>query len=175
MLSGRVKGDLLTVSLALAAQMLMLADIAQTEEQAMIKLQDALESGRALDTFATFIKAQGGDSRVTKDTSLLPRANIKQTLHARQDGVLSAVNCRGLGEAAGLLGAGRVRKDDIVDPAVGFIVKKRIGEPVKKGEALIDIYANDEHRLGLAIQQLEKCIVVAQSAEKPVLLLGTVC
>lgn len=173
-LSGRAGGDLLCVSLALATQMLLLADIAGSDEQAAGMLSDALSSGRALDRFTALIEAQGGDSRVTQDTSLLPKARLVQNIGARENGVLSVVNCRGLGEAAGLLGAGRVRKSDVIDPAVGFIVKKRIGERVRMGEPLIELHANDEERLRQTAQQLEKCLIISQSAQPPKLIRGII-
>ena len=174
-LCGRAEGDLLTVSLSLASQMLKLAGIAKTEEQANDMLMDALASGRAIKKLSDLIFAQGGDSRVTEDTTLLPKARIMETIKARADGFLSAVNCRGLGEAAGLLGAGRIRKDDVVDPAVGFIVKKRIGDSVKKGDVLIDVYANDESRIMQALPQLEKCMLVSSTAQLPVLIRDIIC
>lgn len=174
-LSGRSGGDLLSVSLSLASQMLKLADIAQTDAQAHDMLMDALHSGRALKKLSELIMAQGGDSRVTADTSLLPKARIIETIKSRQDGFLSAVNCRGLGEAAGLLGAGRIRKDDVIDSAVGFIVNKRIGDSVKKGDLLIEVHANDENRLQQALPQLEKCLLISSSAEPPVLIRDIIC
>ncbi len=155
--------------------MLILAEIAKDEEHAQQMLLFAIESGQALAKLAALIDAQGGDSLVTKDTSLLPKARIFERVKAQKDGYLSAVNCRGLGEAAGLLGAGRIRKDDIVDPAVGFIVKKRIGDPVMTGETLIELHANDELRLKKAFHHIEKCLTIEQNAEKPTLIYNTVC
>ena len=174
-LSGRAAGDLLSVSLSLASQMLKLANIVQTDAQANDMLMDALHSGRAIKKLSDLILAQGGDSRVTADTSLLPKARIIETIKSRQDGFLSSVNCRGLGEAAGLLGAGRIRKDDVIDSAVGFIVNKRIGDSVKKGDVLIEVHANDENRLVQALPQLEKCMLVSSSAEPPVLIRDIIC
>ena len=174
-LSGRSEGDLLSVSLSLASQMLKLAGIALTDAQANDMLMDALNSGRAIKKLSELILAQGGDSRVTADTSLLPKARIIETIKSREDGFLSVVNCRGLGEAAGLLGAGRIRKDDVVDPAVGFIVNKRIGDSVKKGDVLIEVYANDENRLMQALPQLERCLLISSSAEPPVLIRDIIC
>ena len=81
------------------------------------------------------------------------------------------MDCRGLGEAAGALGAGRVTKDDIIDPAVGFIVKKRIGDQVSKGDALFEIHANSEEKLKEAIRTLPRCVTITDSAKKPELIL----
>ncbi len=173
-LSGHVGGDLLTVSMALAAHMLCLAGAVPDETAADSMLHDALTSGRALSKLSEIISAQGGDSRVVKDTSLMPRAHIIETVYARKKGVLSAVNCRGLGQAAGLLGAGRAKKEDVIDPAVGFIVKKRIGQHVEVGDALIEIHANDEKRLESALCMLDGCLTVSDEAKPFTLIVDTV-
>ena len=170
-LSGRVDGDLLTVSLALAEKLLCLGGAAPSEESARNKLLEALNSGSALEKLGEIIAAQGGDARVTRDTSLIPRARIIHTVSAATNGVVSAMDCRGLGEAAGALGAGRITKDDIIDPAVGFIVKKRIGDQVSKGDALFEIHANSEKKLQEAVLTLPLCVTIADSANKPELIL----
>ncbi len=170
-LAGRADGDLLTVSMALATKLLCLGNIASSEEAARSLLEDALHSGRALAKLGEIIAAQGGDAHVVQDTSLMPRARIIHTLAAEADGVISSMDCRGLGEAAGALGAGRVTKDDVIDPAVGFIVKKRIGDQVSKGDALFEIHANNEAKLKEALRSLPLCITISDSAQIPELIL----
>ena len=170
-LAGRADGDLLTVSMALATKLLCLGNIASSEEAARSLLEDALHSGRALAKLGEIIAAQGGDAHVVQDTSLMPRARIIHTLAAEADGVISSMDCRGLGEAAGALGAGRVTKDDVIDPAVGFIVKKRIGDQVSKGDALFEIHANNEAKLKEALRSLPLCITISNSAQIPELIL----
>lgn len=170
-LSGRADGDLLTVSMALATKLLCLGDIASSEDAARSLLEDALLSGRALAKLGEIIAAQGGDAHVVQDTALMPRARIIHTLAAEADGVISSMDCRGLGEAAGALGAGRVTKEDVIDPAVGFIVKKRIGDQVSKGDALFEIHANNEAKLKEALRSLPLCITISDSAQIPELIL----
>ncbi len=170
-LSGRADGDLLTVSMALAAKLLCLSDIAPNEAAARTQLEDALRSGRALTKLGEIIAAQGGSASVVQDTSLMPRAQLIHTLCAAQDGVVSSMDCRGLGEAAGALGAGRVNKDAVIDPAVGFILKKRIGDTVSVGDALFEIHANSEDKLKEAINALPRCVTISASAQVPQLIL----
>ncbi len=170
-LAGRADGDLLTVSMALATKLLCLGNIASSEVEARSLLEDALRSGRALTKLGEIIAAQGGDARVVQDTSLMPRAHIIHTLAAEADGVISSMDCRGLGEAAGALGAGRVTKDDVIDPAVGFIVKKRIGDKVSKGDALFEIHANNEAKLKEALRSLPLCITISDNVQIPELIL----
>lgn len=163
-LSGKTSGDLLTVSLALAAQMLCLTDYAKTEEEANTMLIDALRSGRALEKLGDIIAAQGGNRRVIYDTTLMPHARIIEPLHALDNGILSALNCKGLGEAAGQLGAGRITKTDTIDPAVGFVIKKRIGDAVRKGDVLFEIHANDASKFVDAQKKLLACVTLADTA-----------
>ncbi len=173
-LSGKAEGDLLTVSLALSSQMLCLAGIAQNDETAKDMLLDTLRSGRGLEKLGDIIAAQGGDRRVTRDTSLIPRARIIEMLRADGEGLLSAVNCKGLGEAAGMLGAGRITKDDVIDPSVGFIARKRIGDAVRKGDVLFEIHANDPLKLSDAQKKLASCVTLADTAQPPQLIHGMI-
>ncbi len=173
-LAGRATGDLLTVSLALASQMLTLAGIAPNDDSAKSMLYDALHSGRALTKLGDIIAAQGGDRRVIHDTSLMPRARIVAPLYSSVDGVLSATDCKGLGEAAGILGAGRITKDDTIDPAVGFIIKKRIGDAISKGDVLFEIHANDETTQKQAADRLMSCLTLASQSQPPLLIHGRI-
>lgn len=173
-LSGRLQGDLLTVSLALASRMLCLADIAKNDEDANAMLTEVLHSGRALQKLGDIIAAQDGNANVIYDTSLMPHARIISTMHAKAEGILSATACKRLGEVAGMLGAGRLKKDDVIDPAVGFIIKKRIGDYVKMGDSLFEIHANDESKLEQAMRSLEQCITLSDHAESPRLIHGFV-
>ena len=169
-LKGNCSGDLLTVALELSAAMLCLSGIAQNKDQAMDMLLDALRKKCALNKLGEIIAAQGGNARVIDDTTLMPRAQIVETLTADFDGVLSAVDCRGLGVAAQTLGAGRQKKDDTIDLSVGFIIKKRIGDRVKKGDVLFEIHANDQEKLSSVRQKLPGCLTISDRADKPILI-----
>jgi len=169
-LQGQYDGDLLTVAMALGANMLLLGGIAKEQAAAEDMLTDALVSGRGLHKLAEIIQAQGGDKRVAEDTSLMPRAKYIENVAAENTGVLSEVDCKGLGMIAGGLGAGRLTKDDDIDLSVGFIVRKRIGDNVEKGDVLFEVHANDPGRLETAKKALPRCFTLAKTAEKPQLI-----
>ncbi|MGI6235405.1 MAG: thymidine phosphorylase [Christensenellales bacterium] len=135
-LADRVKGPLLEVSLALGAQMLLAGGQAQTEAEARAMLEKALADGSGLDKFKQMITAQGGDARVCDDTSLLPQASMKTEIKSQQEGYICGMKTEQLGLAAQILGAGRLRKEDVIDYAAGYILKKRIGDFVNKGEVI---------------------------------------
>ena len=140
-LSGRAGGPLKRVSLFLGSQMLTASGVVRTEEAALVLLNRALENGEGLQKLKDMIAAQGGDPRVCDDVSLLPQAPVLYPVKARADGYLAHVNGTALGLAAQRMGAGRVSKEDKIDPAVGFVMEKRIGDFVKAGDTLCTLHA----------------------------------
>lgn len=167
-------GDLLTVAMELCAAMLIMAKIADNKKQADDMLTGALKTKRALDKLGQIIDSQGGDGNVVYDTSIMPRANYIESIFAKKSGYLSAVNCRGLGSAAGELGAARIKKQDSIDPSVGFLIKKRIGDRIEKGDELFEIHANDKDKLLAAKHKLEGYLTLSKSAKKPILLYDSI-
>ena len=143
-LSGRAAGPLKQVSLFLGSQMLVASGVTDTEEKALAMLNHALDSGAGLNKLKEMITAQGGDCRVCDDVSRLPQAPVLYPVKARQDGYLSHVNGTALGLAAQRMGAGRISKADIIDPAVGFVMEKRIGDCVKAGDTVCTLHAASE-------------------------------
>ncbi len=164
-LAGRTAGPLLQVALALGSEMLVLSGLAENAALAEERLREALRSGRGLDKLAQMITAQGGDARVCRDTGLLPQARQVKPVPAPAPGYLSAVDTQQAGEAARLLGAGRRQKDDVIDPAVGYIVLKRLGDRAEAGEPVALLHYNDR---GLA-EQAEAMLLssLTLSPEKP--------
>ncbi|WP_240491898.1 hypothetical protein, partial [Acinetobacter baumannii] len=94
-------------------------------------------SGKALETFKTFLAAQGGDASVVDDPSKLPQAAYTFELAAEADGYVASIQADRIGTAAMLLGAGRATKESTIDLAVGLVLRKKIGDSVKKGESLV--------------------------------------
>lgn len=142
-------GDLQRVSFALAEKMLVLGEIAPDKDAARGMLEQAVSSGEALERFAGMIELQGGNRRVCDDTALLPKAKEIREVKAERSGWLVATDAVGLGISAMMLGAGRSKKDDVIDPAVGFWMKKRIGQRVERGDVLGEFHlgsgqSNDE-------------------------------
>ncbi len=174
-LSGRVKGPLLEVSLLLGERMLTAGGTASTPEEARRMLLSALESGSGLERLSMMISAQGGDARVCRDTSLLPQASLLRPVLSERTGWLKEVDAQAVGYAAQGLGAGRRTKEDAIDPAVGLVMLKRIGDPVRRGEALAVIHANDAARAQAAAAALLAALSVGdRPAEKARLLYAVV-
>ena len=170
-LAGRVQGPLLTVSLALGAQMLMAGGQAGTEEEAQALLMDALHSGRGLAKFKEMIEAQGGDGQVCDDTDCLPQAPLKTRVLASRSGFVHSMKTEQLGMAAQVLGAGRLRKEDQLDYAAGYILFKRIGDAVKEGEPLAVLHHSGKAPAGKAAAMLEDAIAITDvQPPKPTLI-----
>ena len=166
-LSGGTEGDLKTVSLALGAQILRLAGRVNTAKEGLELLTEKLKSGEGLKKLQELIVNQGGDGRVAYDTSLLPKAEEKIEVAAEQDGYVSRIVTDDIGYAAKALGAGRTRKEDPIDPAVGLVMNVRLGDYVKKGQSLVTLHVNGGRGLTEAKQKVLSAIELA--AEKPVL------
>ena len=164
-LSGQAQGDLKTVALELGAYILRNAGAVKSVQEGRALLNRKLNSGEGLKKLAAMIQAQGGDPRVVYDTSLLPKAQTKLEVKSFKSGYLSQVATNRIGEAAKLLGAGREKKTDVIDPAVGIIVKKRIGDAVEVGDVLCQVFANPASDADGALHLLNGAFTV--SAEKP--------
>ena len=166
-LSGRVQGPLLEVSLELGARMLMLADAAADLSEARQKLMDALESGRGLERLHAMIAAQGGDPACCDDVTRLPQAPVIRDVPAAAAGYVQRMDTVGLGSAAQAMGAGRRVKTDVIDPAVGFVMRRRIGERVEAGEALATVHARDEASAQAASEAIARCVVIGPEPAAP--------
>ncbi|RKX88340.1 MAG: pyrimidine-nucleoside phosphorylase [Spirochaetes bacterium] len=159
-LAGKHEGDLKTVSCALASKMLILGEIYSTEEEAMAKINQVISNGDALKRFGQMIEMQGGNSEVINNTGLFASAKSIIEVKAEEDGYIQSMNTENMGMVALLLGAGRTKKTDVVDPAVGYWLKKRIGDSVRKGDVLADFYVNDKKNLEESIALFKKSIII---------------
>jgi pyrimidine-nucleoside phosphorylase len=106
----------------------------------------AIASGKAFDKFRALVIAQGGDVSFVNNPQKFPGTKFVEAVNASRSGYLSRVNARIIGEAAVRLGAGREKKGDEVDHAVGFILHRKVGDYVEKDQPLITIYANNESK-----------------------------
>ncbi|MGH2521019.1 MAG: pyrimidine-nucleoside phosphorylase [Anaerolineales bacterium] len=133
--------------LEVAGHLLALAGKARNAKAARARLEKALADGSAFAKFRQLVKAQGGDVLVIDDPTLLPKASHIETVPAPRSGYLAEVNAREIGLTAVDLGAGRAKKDDLIDYAVGLVVHHKVGDQVKKGEPLFTVHANDPAKL----------------------------
>ncbi len=161
-LQGEGPEDFRELCLHLAANMLALAGKGKPEE-CRVLADGALASGRALETFIQMVSAQGGDARVIKDISLLPKAAVVQDAVAGQDGFIARMDAEKCGAAAGMLGAGRETLDSPVDPTAGIVLLKKPGDPVKKGETIARLHTADESRISIAKEMLVSGIFYSEN------------
>ena len=174
-LSGRIEGDLKTVSLALGAQILRLAGKAESAQQGLKLLEEKLQDGSGLKKLAEMVKNQGGDERAVYDTSLLPKAPGRQEIIAERDGYLKSVSANFIGFAAKALGAGREKKEDQIDPAVGLVMNKRIGEQVKKGESLVTLHTGPISNVEEAQKYISSALTLSdEPCPSPTLIYGEI-
>ncbi len=162
-LQGRGPADLTELTLAFAEEMMRLGKIAKSKAAARKQLETALRDGSALRAFRRMVELQGGDVRVIDDPARLPRARIQVPLPAPSSGYIAQADAESIGKACVVLGAGRTRTDEAVDFAVGVSSIRKIGEPVRKGEPLLIIHANDEARLSQAKELLKIAYRIAKS------------
>ena len=142
-LRGEGPADLRTVSVVLASHMVALA-LGITVEEAKVRVEDTLNTGRAWDTFRRWITAQGGDGAVCDDPSVMKRSSIIREVRAPRSGYITHMNTEKIGEAAVVLGAGRARKEDDIDPAAGLRILKKTGDFVREGEILAYLHTERE-------------------------------
>lgn len=159
-LSGRVTGPLLAVSLALGAQMLVAGGAAESPTQGEALLREALTSGRGLEKLRAMIEAQQGDPRVCDDVTLLPQANVVRDVPAESDGFIQRMETTHLGNIAQHIGAGRREKSDTIDYSVGFVLHKRIGDFVGKGEPIATVYCQNEEDADFAELSIQNAIPI---------------
>jgi pyrimidine-nucleoside phosphorylase len=171
-LRGEGPPDLMRVTYALGAEMLLLAGTVRDRDEARRRMEVAISSGKAAEYFQRIIEAQGGDPRVVDDPGLLPEAPECDVYTAPRAGVVARVEPRAVGHGIIALGGGRTRVEDVVDPAVGFVITARPGDVVKAGEPVATIYARDEAGLAAGRDALARAIVVADEAEPPLPLIA---
>ena len=171
-LKGAGPADLIEVTMALGAAMLVLAAAASSQDAARAMMADAISSGRALIKLEEIIAAQGGDSGVVRDPGRLPRAAHTETFVAKREGVIQSVDPRAIGYGVIALGGGRRNMEDRIDPSVGFVITAKPGLHVAKDQSLATIHARSEEDLTLGRSILEGAIVIGDSMVNPLPLLS---
>jgi pyrimidine-nucleoside phosphorylase len=159
-LKGGGPADFIEHCLVVASHMLVLGQKAENLESARLMAEDKLKSGAAFDKFKQLVSAQGGNIKQLDDLSLLPQAKFVERLPSPVKGWISEVNARIVGETSVMLGAGRQKKTDSIDHAVGIMVNKKVGDPVEAGEALFTIHADNAETLQEAMRMLSDAVKV---------------
>jgi pyrimidine-nucleoside phosphorylase len=161
-LRGSGPPDLMEVTYALAAEMLVLVGTAPDLADARRQLEASVSSGRALEMFGRIIEAQGGSPGVIEDPGILPQASAVEVYRADRAGVVSAVEPRRLGRAIIELGGGRTKVDDEVDPSVGLVITVKPGDTVKAGEPIASVFARDEAGIAAGLRALGEAVTIGE-------------
>lgn len=171
-LRGEGPPDLMSVTYALGAEMLLLGGVASDRDDARRRMEVAISSGKAARKFQEIIEAQGGDPRVVDDPGLLPQAAECELFLAPRSGVVAHVEPKTIGRGITQLGGGRSRVEDVVDPTVGFVITARPGDIVRAGEPLGTVFARDKAGVSVGFAVLNQAIHISEEAEPPLPLIS---
>lgn len=169
-LRGEGPEDVTELTLILGAEMLVLAGISKTTAQARTILEDHIKDGSALAAFKQLITDQDGDASIVDHPEKLPQADGQVDVIAQASGYITAIETNELGLASVKIGGGRAKKDDIVDPAVGIMMHKKLGDAVKAGEPLATLYVNTEAPEEVQAQVLNSFTIGETKPELPPLI-----
>ena len=171
-LKGEMPEDVKEVVLELGAYMVKLAGKGEDIEENKAKLLENIENGKGYEKFIQLVENQGGDSSYIKDTNLFPKANYIEKVYSQKDGYIQSMNAKEIGKIVCDLGAGRIRKEDSIDNAVGIILNKKVSDKVEKEEVLVTVYANSKEKLEKARKDLLEVIKIEdREVEKPKMIL----
>jgi len=162
-LHGRGPKDFREHCLEVASHMLVVGEKAATLEEARKVVKETLDSGRSWEKFRMLVQNQGGDVSFVDEPEKLAKARLIETLVAPASGYIHEINAQIVGETSVELGAGRVKKGDPIDMAVGIVILHNVGDHIEKGEPLFTVHANDEKKLAKAKVRLLEAHKIADS------------
>jgi len=171
-LQGNGPKDLTDLCMELGSHMLILGEVARDQNEAKEKLKKLIETGEAFNKFKEFVKAQGGDLMVIEDPDILPKTEYSKNYNSKGEGFISELNALDIGLASASLGAGRETKDSLIDHGAGVVLKKKIGDFVKKDEVLAVLYSNNPINFVKALKLMDQAYEISeeQSPESPLIL-----
>jgi pyrimidine-nucleoside phosphorylase len=176
LMHGRGPDDLRELCLKLAGWMLHLGGAASTSEAGRILAEELLRTGAALKTFRRMVELQGGNVRAIDDPLLLPRAKQTANVPSSKTGFVAEIDSQAVGIASVVLGGGRAKKGDSIDPAVGIVVHRKLGDAVSAGETLCTIHYNSETQAAQAAALLAKSFRISENTpEKQPLIHRVIC
>jgi pyrimidine-nucleoside phosphorylase len=166
-LRGEGPVDTESLSVELAARMVHLGGVESSLDAPRGRVRRALAAGDGLERFRRVVELQGGDPAICDDTGRLPRARETTDLRAPHEGFVTRLACRAVGRAIMLLGAGRDDVASAIDPAVGVVFHKKVGDRVGEGESLLTVHINDRRRVDEALVLLSGAVVIGRVAPDP--------
>ena len=172
-LKGKGPKDFTDLCYIFSAHLLIDANLAKTEDEALEMVKESIKSGKALETFKEFVEAHGGNPAVVDDYSLFEQAKYEINVLATKSGYVSKIDALTVGNASCILGAGREKLTDSVDHAVGIVLAKKVGDKVSEGDVLATIYANKEN-VDTEIKMLKDAFIIENEAKEMKLILKIV-
>jgi pyrimidine-nucleoside phosphorylase len=166
-LSGGGPEDLRELCLDLCAWMFVLGGKSKSTAEGRKLASELISSGRAKDKFREIIRLQSGDASIVDDPARLPRAQHKAIAIANKTGYITAIRCENVGVAGMLLGGGREKKEDAIDPAVGIVLEKKVGDKIAPGATLCTIHYNSDARRAEALALLSESFSIGPNPPKP--------
>ncbi|HEX4681427.1 MAG TPA: thymidine phosphorylase [Gemmatimonadaceae bacterium] len=166
-LKGEGPPELMTVTYALGAEMLVLSGVSEDGDQARRELEKTILTGRAAEHFQKIIAAQGGNPAVVDDPAGLPQAAECEIYPAPRRGFVARIEPKAIGRGIIEMGGGRTRVEDVADPSVGFVITARPGDWVEAGEPMATIFARDRAGIGSGRHALRSAFVIGDEAEPP--------
>lgn len=162
-LKGKMPEDLKQVVLELGAYMIKLAGLGEDLEENRNKMLENISNGKAYNKFVEMVKNQEGDISYLENTSKFEKSKIIEPIIAKQDGYIQEINAEEIGKVACGLGAGRVKKEDLIDYSVGVILNKKVADKVSKGDILGYIHSNSKEKFEQAERKLEQIIKINEN------------
>lgn len=174
-LKGHGPQDLYELCLQLGTQMVRMAKLTDSEEEARKMLEDVVANGKALEKMKAFVEAQGGDSRSVDNPELFDVATIIEPIKAKESGYINHIETEEIGLATMMLGGGRETKDSVIDLAVGYIFEKKLGDRVEAGDTIAIIHANDKDKMTASKERFLKAITIGKEpTDKPAFIKGMI-
>lgn len=166
-LKGEVKNDLYKLSIELAAAMIYLADRASSLEEGRSAAVGLIDNGTAFNKFIEIVKAQGGDTSYLLDIGKYPKPKYRDFIKCEEEGYIAEIDNYEIGMSAAMLGAGRMTKEDIIDPKAGIIFKKKLGEKAHRGDLIAEIFSDSKGKLVEAKKRIEKAVILGEKKPAP--------
>jgi len=166
-LQGRGPADLRDLSVELAAWMFYLGERTPSVEAGHKLAQQTIADGSAFAKFCEVTRLQGGNPEALREVRKLPAARNQREIRSKHDGHVQAMDCEQVGIASLVLGGGREKKEDAIDPAVGIVLHKKVGDQVAEGEPICTLHFNSDARLAEAESLIYSSYRIGSSAGKP--------
>jgi len=153
-LKGEIKNDLLELSLVLAGAMIFLGNKSSSIEEGSQLAQEIIANGKAFDKFLEIVKLQNGDTAYIKNPNKYPKSKFVQEIKSKESGYLKQINNYEIGMASVILGAGRTKIDDKIDPKAGIIFYPKIGDKITKGDIIAEFHSSSKEKINEAEEKI---------------------